>query len=408
MNVSSKARRVHVTGIGTVNAIADCAEAFYGALRHGECGIGPITNFSTEGIGCSIGAEITDLESHTEKLDEKLQNTDRFSQLACLAAADAVADAKLDPRERLGPRAAVILGTSVGGHASLEAAYKDTFWDRKKRIRPTTLLRSMAISGAGHLSIEYGTTGPCLTINTACAAGAHSIGLAYQMIQDGKIDIALAGGSEAPLTWGVLKAWDALRVLSPDGCRPFSKTRNGLVLGEGAGVLVLEAADRTETTKARSKAELVGFGMTADAQDLVNPSLDTIAKAMKDALDDGGLAPQDVGYINAHGTATRANDIIETQAIHAVFGSSAKQLSISSTKSMHGHCLGGTGAIEAIAAIQSIVGEFVPPTVGLDEPDIECDLDYTANEARRRSVEFAMSNSFAFGGTNAVLVFGPA
>lgn len=408
MTAGSSSPRVLVTGIGTINAIADCADGFTEALKNGQCGIGPITSFSTEGIGCNIGAEIRDFEPHVDRLNKKFQSADRFSQLAGLAAAEAIADAGLDPDEKLGPRAAVILGTSVGGHASLEAAYRDAFWERKKRIRPTTLLRSMAISGASLLSIEYGVTGPCLTINTACAAGAHSIGLAYQMIQDGRIDIALVGGSEAPLTWGILKAWDALRVLSPDGCRPFSNARNGLVLGEGAGVLVLEAADRTESTKTRSRAEIVGFGMTADAQDLVNPSLDTIAKSMKDALDDGGLGPQDVVCINAHGTATRANDTTETQAIHAVFGPAAKQLSISSTKSMHGHCLGSTGAIEAIAAIQAINGQFVPPTIGLEEPDVECDLDYTANQARYRAIEFAMSNSFAFGGTNAVLIFGAA
>lgn len=407
MTGASSPRRVLVTGMGTVNAIADSTPAFAGALKQGRNGIGALRSISTEGLGCTIGGQIPDIAPRLEALEGWLQTADRFSQIAGLAAAEAMADAGLDPGEKLGSRAAVILGTGVGGHTSLEAAYHDMFWERKKRIRPTTLLRSMAVSGAALLSIEYGATGPCLTINTACAAGAHAIGLACQMIRDGHIDMAIAGGSEAPLTWGVLKAWDALRVLSPDACRPFSLNRNGLVLGEGTGVLVLEAEGRSETVAQHAKAEVLGVGMTADAHDLVNPALETIAQAMQDALDDARLGPRDVACLNAHGTGTRANDITETEAIRAVFGTAADDLSISATKSMHGHCLGATGAIEAIASILSIREQFAPPTINLDEPDPECDLDYTANAARECQVEFAMSNSFAFGGTNAVLVFGP-
>ena len=228
------------------------------------------------------------------------------------------------------------------------------------------------------------------------------------MIRSGQIDTAIAGGSEAPLTWGHLKAWEAMRLLSPDGCRPFAKNRKGLVLGEGAGVFVLEAADQAESRGASSHAELLGFSMTADATDMINPSVDRIAATMEEALREAELEPGSIDHINAHGTGTHGNDIAETKAIRAVFGSAANGVSISSTKAMHGHCLGASGAIEAIAAIIAMKHQFVPPTIGLDDPDPECDLDYTANVARERDVGFAMSNSFAFGGMNAVLIFGRA
>lgn len=394
--------------MGTVNAIAGSTREFEGALRRGDCGIRPIDAFSTEGLSGGIGAQGPAIDAQTTEMPQSVRSADRFSQYAGIAASEAVADARLDADFNLGHRAAVILGTGAGGQGSLEAGYRDIFYERKKRLHPLTVLRTMASSAAAQLSIEYGVTGPCFSVNTACAAGAHAIGLAAQMIRSGQIDTAIAGGSEAPLTWGHLKAWEAMRLLSPDGCRPFAKNRKGLVLGEGAGVLVLEAADQAESRGASSHAELLGFSMTADATDMINPSVDRIAATMEEALREAELEPGSIDHINAHGTGTHGNDIAETKAIRAVFGSAANGVSISSTKAMHGHCLGASGAIEAIAAIIAMKHQFVPPTIGLDEPDPECDLDYTANVARERDVGFAMSNSFAFGGMNAVLIFGRA
>jgi nodulation protein E len=228
------------------------------------------------------------------------------------------------------------------------------------------------------------------------------------MIREGLVDLGIAGAAEASLNWGATRAWQAMRVLSPDGLWPFAKKRNGTVLAEGAGILLLEEYEHAKARGAPILAELMGYGMTADAADMVNPSIDGAATAMQMALDDAHLSASDIDYVNAHGTATAVNDINETRAIKRVFGNAANKLSISSTKSMHGHCLGAGGGIEAVAALKAIEQKFVPPTVGLDEPDPECDLDYTPNQGRAREVNYAMSNSFAFGGLNAVLVFGPA
>jgi nodulation protein E len=228
------------------------------------------------------------------------------------------------------------------------------------------------------------------------------------MIREGLVDLGIAGAAEASLNWGATRAWQAMRVLSPDGLWPFAKRRNGTVLAEGAGILMLEEFERAKARGAPILAEVMGYGMTADAADMVNPSIDGASMAMQQALDDAALAPSDIDYVNAHGTATAVNDINETRAIKRVFGNAANKHSISSTKSMHGHCLGAGGGIEAVAAVKAILEGFIPPTVGLDEPDPECDLDYTPNVGKKRDVSYAMSNSFAFGGLNAVLVFGPS
>jgi nodulation protein E len=391
--------------MGTVNAVSTSCTEFADALRRGECGIRPIERFSTDGLNGHIAGEVPSLDSRVCALSRQFGNADRVSHFAALASAQAVADAGLGEKEAGGPRTAVIIGSGIGGLESLEAGYHDIFYERKKRLHPMTVLRTMGSSPAALLSIEYGATGPCLSLSTACAAGAHAIGVAFQLIRHGQVDLALAGGSEAPLTWGHLKAWEAMRMLSPDGCRPFSLDRRGLVLGEGAGVFVLEAMDHARARGAPARAELLGFAMNADANDMVNPSPRSIAASMIDALGDAGIDAGQVDYINAHGTATRGNDVAETTAIRSAFGTYAEGVSISSTKSMHGHCLGATGAIEAIAAVLAIRHGFVPPTLGLVQPDPECDLDYTPHRARSRDVTVAMSNSFAFGGMNAVLVF---
>jgi len=289
----------------------------------------------------------------------------------------------------------------------MEKGYEDLFIHKKKATHPLTLLRTIASSAAAHVSIEYGIKGPCFGTVSACSTAAHAIGLSYQMVRAGMVDVAVAGASEACITYGSLRSWQAMRVLSPDGCWPFAKRRNGTVLAEGAGILVLEDWEHAKARGAKPIAEIVGFAMTSDAADMVNPDIEGPTVAMQLALADAKLSPDDIDYINAHGTATTINDVNETRAIRRVFGNAANKLSVSSTKSMHGHCLGAGGGVEAVACIKAIEQNFVPPTIGFDEPGEGCDLDYTPNEGRSREVSYAMSNSFAFGGLNAVLVFGP-
>jgi nodulation protein E len=253
--------------------------------------------------------------------------------------------------------------------------------------------------------MEFGITGPSYTISTACSSASHAIGQAFWMVRSGMAPLAIAGGSEAPFSFGILKAWEALRVVSPDTCRPFSKDRSGMVLGEGGAMLVLEPLDAARARGARVHAELVGFGMSSDASHITQPSADGAARAMRATLCDARIMPEAVTYINAHGTGTQANDPTETAAIRAVFGAHAGRLAVSSTKSMHGHALGAAGALEAVAAILALRDSFIPPTANFNQPDPECDLDVVPNVSRPADCEYAMSNSFAFGGLNAVLAF---
>jgi nodulation protein E len=262
----------------------------------------------------------------------------------------------------------------------------------------------MANAGASHISMEFGITGPSFTISTACSSAAHAIGQAFAMVRSGMIDLAITGGSEAPFSFGILKAWEAMRVVSPDTCRPFSKDRRGMILGEGSAMFVIEPWEHAKARGARIHAELLGFGMSADACHITQPSMEGAARAMRAAIRDAGLDPDCIGYINAHGTATPVNDPTETAAIRSVFGSRAETVPVTSTKSMHGHALGAAAALECLATIIALRDGFLPPTANFNEPDPDCDLDVVPNTARPASVEFAISNSFAFGGLNAVLV----
>jgi len=271
------------------------------------------------------------------------------------------------------------------------------------RVHPLTIPKTMANAGASHISMEFGITGPSYTISTACSSAGHAIGQAFWMVRNGITDLALAGGSEAPFSFGILKAWEAMRVVSPETCRPFSKDRRGMVLGEGAAMLVLEPLEAALARGATVHAEIAGFGMSADACHITQPSADGAAKAMRAALRDAGLAPEAIGYVNAHGTGTLANDATETAALHAVFGAHAGKLAISSTKSMHGHALGAAAALECVATVLALRDGVLPPTANYNVPDPECDLDVIPNQARQAQVEWAISNSFAFGGLNAVL-----
>ncbi len=399
-----------VTGQGVVTPLGTGVDKFWAALQKGECGIRQVQSFDTHDLYITIAGEVPDFDPKERLQSKPLLLADKFSQYAGCAAAEAVAMSKLDVplKDHEAYRAACIIGSGVGGLTTLEFSYKMLFKENKRATHPLTLLKAIGSSASAHVSIEYAIKGPTFGVVSACSTATHSIGLTYRMIREGLVDMGLAGAAEASLNWGATRAWQAMRVLSPDGLWPFAKRRNGTVLAEGAGILMLEELEHAERRGAPILAEVMGYGMTADAADMVNPSIDGASTAMQMALDDASLVPSDVDYINAHGTGTTVNDINETRAIKRVFGNAANKLSISSTKSMHGHCLGAGGGIEAVAAVKSINEKFVPPTVGLDEPDPECDLDYTANVGKQREVNFAMSNSFAFGGLNAVLVFGPA
>ncbi len=409
MSKANGARRVVVTGQGVVSPIGTGVEQFWAALRRGECGIGQITHFPLQDLYITIAGEVKGFDPRERCGNSKpLMLADRYSQFAGSAAIEAMEQAGFKGRLADGYRAASIIGSGIGGLATMEKGYEDLFIHQKKATHPLTLLRTIASSAAAHVSIEYGIKGPCFGTVSACSTAAHAIGLTYQLIKAGMIDLGVAGASEACITYGSMRSWQAMRVLSPDGLRPFAKSRNGTVLAEGAGILVLEALEHAEARGAKILAEVKGFGMTSDAADMVNPDIEGPTVAMQLALADAGLAPADIDYINAHGTATAINDVNETRAIKRVFGNAANKVSVSSTKSMHGHCLGAGGGVEAIACIKAIEENFVPPTIGFDEPGDECDLDYTPNEGRPREINYTMSNSFAFGGLNAVLVFGPA
>jgi nodulation protein E len=409
MTRSNGHRRVVVTGKGVVTPLGTGVDQFWTALKNGECGIRQAQSFSTEDLYITIAGEVPDFDPKERLKSKALMLADKFSQYAGCAAQEAVAMSRLETpiKDADAYRSACIIGSGVGGLTTLEFSYKMLFKENKRATHPLTLLKAIGSSASAHVSIDHGIKGPTFGVVSACSTATHAIGLTYQMIRSGLVDVGLAGAAEASLNWGATRAWQAMRVLSPDGLWPFSKRRNGTVLAEGAGILMLEEYERAKARGAPIFAELMGFGMTADAADMVNPSIDGASMAMQMALDDAKLAPSDIDYINAHGTATMVNDINETNAIKRVFGPAASKLSISSTKSMHGHCLGAGGGIEAVAALKAMEEGFVPATLGLDEPDPECDLDYTPNVGKKRAVTYAMSNSFAFGGLNAVLVFGP-
>ncbi len=408
MAQNGKGRRVAITGMGVVSPIGTGKEKFWAAIKRGECGVGPIQGFPLQDLYITIGGEVRDFDPKVHCKSKAVSLADRYSQYAAAAAGEAIRQSGLEVPLKNGERAASIIGSGAGGLATMDKAYEDIFVHRKKAVHPLTLLRTIGSSAAAHVSIDYGIKGPVFGTVSACSTAAHAIGLAYQLIRGGAVDVAVAGAGEAGITYGAMRAWQAMRVLSPEGCFPFSKRRNGTVLGEGAGILVLEDLEHARARGATVLAELCGFGMTSDASDMVNPDVEGPTRAMQIALADAGLSPSNIDYLNAHGTATTANDINETRAIKAVFGEHANRLPVSSTKSMHGHCLGAGGGIEAVACIQAMREGFVPATIGFDEPGAECDLDYTPNEGRNREIGYAMSNSFAFGGLNAVLIFGPA
>ena len=400
-------RRVVVTGMGAVTSIGLDVETFWSSLKAGKCGVGRIENFPLEDLYIHIAGEIKGFDSAKHVSSRKIQYGERYSWFAGRAAEEAWTQSGL-PTPYANPyRSACIIGSGAGGYSTVETAYRDLFIHNKRATNPLTLLRIIGSSAAAHVGIEYGIKGPTFATCSACSTATHAIGLVLDYIRNGVVDVGVAGASEAVLTYGSMRTWQAMRVLSPEGCFPFSKKRNGTVLAEGAGILVLEEYEHAKRRGANILAEIRGFGMSSDSKDMVNPDIDGPRSAMQFALDDAGLDPSEIDYLNAHGTATKLNDENETNAVKLVFGDYARKLAISSTKSMHGHLLGAGGGVEAIACIKAMQDGYIPPTVGLEEADPKCDLDYVPNVGREKKIRYAMSNSFAFGGLNAVLVFGP-
>jgi nodulation protein E len=394
-------RRVVVTGIGTVNALAQDVPGTFRALRDGLCGIGPLGFQDADRLSIRIGAEVRDWRPEDRFPQGVLPLFDRVTQYALAAGQEAMAMAGLS--EGIGARGGVILGTAAGGIQTWEDNYRAVFAEGKNRVSPLVVPRLMHNAPASHLSIRYGLSGPVLAVSSACASANHAMGLALQQIRLGAADVMLTGGAEAMLCFGGVKAWEGLRVLAPDACRPFSLGRKGMVIGDGAGVLVFEAEDHALARGARVLAEVAGFGMTADAGDIVAPNAEGATRAMRAALQDAAMAIEEVGYINAHGTGTLANDRAESAAIRSVFG--AVPPPVSSTKATHGHAIGATGALEAMACILALTEGVLPPTLGYQGPDPDCALDVVPHVARRAQVQAVLSNAFAFGGLNAVLAF---
>ncbi len=392
-------RRVAVTGVGVISALGRSRADFRDAILAGRSAIRPMTLVPEGSARFPNGAEVPGYRSADYFEEKEASLLDRFAQFALVAAREAVSDAGVEFTSEIRETAAIVTGSCVGGQTTELYALKNM------RFNPLTIPKAMANAGASCISLEYGITGPVYTISTACSSANHAIGQAFWMVRSGTAEVAIAGGSEAPFSLGLLKAWEAMRVVSSDTCRPFSLDRRGLILGEGAAMLVLEPLERAQARGARIWGEICGFGMSSDAHHITQPSSVGAARAMRAALLDAGAASEAFGYINAHGTGTTANDSTEVQAIRSVFGAHAEKLMISSTKSMHGHTLGAAGAIEAAATLMALNEGFIPPTANFTEPDPACDLDVVPNSARKARVECALSNSFAFGGLNAVLAF---
>lgn len=397
--------RVVVTGTGAICSAGNTTARVWESLIAGEVSIAELRSVDIAQLRFTRGAEVRGYVPEEHFDAKELTLMDRFAQYALITAREAIAQAGVEWTPDLRENTAVITGSCLGGRGTEETGYWELFHNNRTRVHPLTIPLSMSNAGASHICMHFGIEGPAYTISTACASSAHAIGQAFWMVRSGAAPMAIAGGSEAPFFLGGLKAWEAMRVVSKDTCRPFSAERSGLILGEGAGMLVLEPLETALARGATPIAEIVGFGMSADAGHITQPVVTGPSRAMRLALRDGGLAPEQVGYINAHGTATEANDRIESAAIRSTFGALADRLPISSTKSMHGHALGAAGALEAVASIMTLRHGILPPTANFLTADPQCDLDVIPNQARHQQVEACLSNSFAFGGLNATLAF---
>lgn len=398
-------RRVVITGIGGICALGGDSRTIWASMKAGRDGCRPLS-INKRDLKIGVGCGIVDYPEH-DGIDKRQGLTmSGISRISVIAAREAMQQAGLekdgfDPR-----RSGAVVGVGIFGTDAVDQSYVDVFLEKKKRTHIFTVPRVMPSGPSGHVSIAMGLQGPVFGVTSACASGNHAFISAVDQIRLGRADVMLAGGAELALVYGPLKAWESLRVLARSVCRPFSADRDGLVLGDGASIAVLESYEHAKARGANILAEIIGVGLSADASDIVNPTIEGPSKAMLNCLEDAGISADEVDYINAHGTATQANDQTETRAIRQVFGSAADTVSVSSTKSMHGHCLGASSALELIACVNAINEGVIPPTINYTTPDPLCDLDVTPNVAKEKKVDIAISNAFAFGGTNAVIAVG--
>ena len=404
--------RVVVTGRGVVSPVGSTVTEYWTGLRDGISGVRQITDFDVSRASCQIAGMVQDFDPDTHFNHREKKSYERFTQMGLVAATQAVEEAEMQKLDAGSGEVGVLMGTGVGGITSYAIAYDALFAGKVERpINAYTIPRIMNSALSSAIAIRMGIRGKNITLNTACSSGGNAIGQAFEWIREGSLRAVVCGAAEAPVTYGILRAWDALGVLSrkynktpESACRPFEKNRSGFVLAEGAAVLVLESLESAETRNAEIFGEIAGFGSNCDATSLTNPDENGVAESMKLALEDAEISPDSIGYINAHGTGTRLNDPLECRAIHRVFGNRASSLAISSNKSQLGHAMGASSALEALATILSVQNDCAPPTLNCIDPDPECDIDPVPNYARKLNIEAALSNSFAFGGSNAVLV----
>ena len=395
--------RVAITGAGTINSLGHSVKETFKSMAEGTCGIGALSFRDVDRLDIKIGGQVKNFAPTTVFNRQQLSLYDRVTQFTLIAAKEAIKQSEIIFSGELAARSGVVLGTAGGGVSTWDDNYRAVYEEGKNRVHPFVVPKLMNNAAASHVSMEYNLKGPSFTVSTACASSNHAMAQAFQMVRSGLSDVMITGGSESMLCFGGVKAWEGLRVMSKDACRPFSANRNGMVQGEGAAIFVLENFDNARKRGAEILAEVIGYAMSSDASDIVMPSKQGAARAIKGALNDAKLNSEEVQYINAHGTGTAANDKTECAAVADVFGKHADNLMISSTKSMHGHVIGGTGAIELLACIMAVRDGIVAPTIGYEEADPECALDIVPNQSREAKVNVALSNAFAFGGLNAVL-----
>jgi nodulation protein E len=395
--------RVVITGLGVVSSVGQSTQDYWESLIAGRSAFAPPTLGTAAQATDKLVGEVKGFEPAAHFESSQLSLLDRVSQFVIVAARQAVNQSGLAFRDEIAERTAAIIGTGSGGHTTIDDSFHRLYATGAARLHPLTIPKAMISAPASQVSMYCGVKGPVFSVSSACASATHAIGQAFHMVRNGSATCALTGGTEASITFGAMKGWEAMRIMSPDTCRPFSKDRKGMLIGEGAAVVVLETLDHARNRGADILAEIVGFGMSADSKDLTAPDANGMTRAIVAALADAALSPDTIDYVNAHGTGTTANDHAETVALHQSFGAHARRLAVSSTKSVVGHTLGAAGALELVAAIMAIRDGIVPPTMNYLGADPECDLDYVPNEARRMSVRAILNNSFAFGGLNAVL-----